>query len=157
VLGKALEHEYNLADLLRRPGVTYPGLMSLDGGKYAVPELSPGVSRETEAASLPDRFVAEVIEQVEIAATYSGYIERQHAEIERTAYYEHLKLPPDLDYLQVTALSFEARQVLNKHRPETLGLASRISGITPASVSLLLVYLKKSGYRGLSSPVALDA
>ncbi|MBB1077711.1 tRNA uridine-5-carboxymethylaminomethyl(34) synthesis enzyme MnmG [Rhodoferax sp. 4810] len=158
VLGKALEHEYNLADLLRRPGVTYPGLMSLDDGKYAVSELPVNVSRETDGTMpTPDRFVAEVIEQVEIAATYSGYIERQHAEIERTAYYEHLKLPPDLDYLQVTALSFEARQVLNKHRPETLGLASRISGITPASVSLLLVYLKKSGFRGLSSPVALDA
>ena len=153
VFGKALEHEYNLADLLRRPGITYPGLMSLDGGKYAAPELPTAVSRETDAATLAqDRFVAEVIEQVEIAATYSGYIERQHAEIERTAYYEHLKLPPDLDYMQVTALSFEARQTLNKHRPQTLGLASRISGITPATVSLLLVYLKKSGFRGLSAP-----
>lgn len=61
-------------------------------------------------------------------------------------------MPPDLDYMQVTALSFEARQTLNKHRPQTLGLASRISGITPATVSLLLVYLKKSGFRGLSAP-----
>ncbi|MCB8746373.1 tRNA uridine-5-carboxymethylaminomethyl(34) synthesis enzyme MnmG [Rhodoferax sp. U2-2l] len=157
VFGKALEHEYNLADLLRRPGISYPSLMSLDGGKYAAPELPTAVSRETDAAALAqDRFVAEVIEQVEIAATYSGYIERQHAEIERTAYYEHLKLPPDLDYMQVTALSFEARQTLNKHRPQTLGLASRISGITPATVSLLLVYLKKSGFRGLVSPAALD-
>jgi len=157
VLGKALEHEYSLADLLRRPGVTYPGLMSLEGGKYAVPELLVNVSRETDdALSAPDRFVAEVVEQVEIDATYSGYIERQHAEIERTAYYEHLKLPQDLDYLQVTALSFEARQTLNKHRPETLGLASRISGITPASVSLLLVYLKKNGSRGLTTQTMLD-
>ena len=65
-------------------------------------------------------------------------------EVERAAHYENLKLPADLDYLQVTALSFEARQTLTRHRPETLGLASRISGITPATVSLLLVHLKKN-------------
>ena len=132
VLGKALEHEHNFADLLRRPGVDYAGLMSLEGGKYAPPEV------------LEDPKVAE---QVEIAAKYSGYIDRQHGEIARAAHYEHLRLPDDLDYLQVHALSIEARQKLSKQRPETLGLASRISGITPASISLLLVHLKKRGLR----------
>ena len=132
VFGKALEHEYSLAELLRRPGVTYESLMSLDGGKY--------VSRETEPQDHA------VTEQVEIASKYSGYIDRQRSEVQRAAQYEHLKLPDDLDYLQVTALSFEARQTLAKRRPETLGLASRISGITPASISLLLVHLKKRGY-----------
>ena len=132
VLGKALEHEHNFADLLRRPDVDYAGLMSLDGGKYAPSDL------------LDDPKVAE---QVEIAAKYSGYIERQQGEVERAAHYEHLRLPEDLDYLQVHALSIEARQKLSKHRPETLGLASRISGITPASISLLLVHLKKRGYQ----------
>jgi len=151
VLGKALEHEYSLAELLRRPDVSYGGLMSLDAGKYASAEL--GVSRETPEALVAQNgvvdpsFTAVVIEQVEISAKYSGYIDRQRGEIERAAHYEHLKLPADLDYLQVTALSFEARQKLSKHRPETLGLASRISGITPASISLLLVYLKKRGYK----------
>jgi len=68
--------------------------------------------------------------------------------VERAAHFEHLKLPADLDYAQVTALSFEARQKLAKHRPETLGQAARISGITPASISLLMVHLKKSGFKG---------
>ena len=84
-----------------------------------------------------------MIEQIEIVAKYAGYIDLQKTEVERAAHYENLKLPTDLDYLQVAALSFEARQALAKHRPETLGMASRISGITPATVSLLLVHLKK--------------
>ncbi|MDB5744987.1 MAG: glucose inhibited division protein [Polaromonas sp.] len=148
VLGKAIEREYNFADLLRRPDVDYAALMSLDGGKYANPELptgDAGVSRETPAlGDLPTELVKTVIEQIEITAKYAGYIDLQKVEVERASHYENLKLPPDLDYLQVTALSFEARQTLARYRPETLGLASRIQGITPATVSLLLVHLKKS-------------
>jgi tRNA uridine 5-carboxymethylaminomethyl modification enzyme len=138
VLGKAIEHEHNLLDLLRRPNVSYFQLMSLDGGRFE----ADAVSRET----LGD--VAEaVIEQVEITAKYSGYIDRQKVEVERSAYYENLKLPAKLDYLQVSSLSIEARQKLAKHRPETLGMASRISGITPATISLLLIHLKKGGFQ----------
>ena len=152
VLGKAIEHEYSLADLLRRPDVNYADLMSLEGGKYASAELNAPVSRETQAAPLPDAvFAATVIEQVEIVAKYSGYIDRQIEEVGRAAHYENLKLPLELDYLQVSALSFEARQKLSKHRPETLGQASRLSGITPAAISLLLVHLKKSGFKGLAA------
>jgi tRNA uridine 5-carboxymethylaminomethyl modification enzyme len=114
--------------------------MSLDGGKYA----SADVSRET-LGELRDA----VVEQIEIAAKYSGYIDRQKGEVERAAHYENLRLPADLDYMQVTALSIEVRQKLSKHRPETLGLASRISGVTPAAISLLLVHLKKAGSRVL--------
>jgi tRNA uridine 5-carboxymethylaminomethyl modification enzyme len=151
VLGKAIEHEYSLADLLRRPDVSYAGLMSLAGGQYANPELALKGSEETDlASSAQATFAAVVLEQVEIVAKYSGYIDRQRAEIDRAAHYENLKLPPDLDYQQVTALSFEARHALSKYRPETLGLASRISGITPASISLLMVHLKKGGLRDLS-------
>jgi len=139
VLGKAIEHEHNLFDLLRRPNVSYPALMTLDGGRMA----STDVSRETLGDLSPS-----VIEQVEIAAKYSGYIDRQKGEVERAAFYEHLRLPESLDYMQVSALSIEARQKLAKHRPETLGQASRISGITPASVSLLLIHLKKGGFKG---------
>ena len=139
VLGKAIEHEYNLFDLLRRPGVSYAELAGMNGGRYA----GPDVSRETLGDLLEP-----VIEQVEIAAKYSGYIDRQKEEVERAAYYEGLKLPADLDYMQVSALSIEARQKLAKHRPETLGQASRISGITPASISLLLIHLKKGGFKG---------
>ena len=88
-------------------------------------------------------FVLSVVEQVETVAKYSGYIDRQRDEINRVAHFETMRLPSDLDYLEVTALSFEARQTLARHRPETLGLASRMSGITPATISLLLVHLKK--------------
>ncbi|RCX08113.1 tRNA uridine-5-carboxymethylaminomethyl(34) synthesis enzyme MnmG [Extensimonas vulgaris] len=142
VLGKAIEREYNLFELLRRPGVGYEALMSLDGGKYASSE----VSRETLG-----ELSAPVIEQVEIAAKYAGYIDRQKTEVERAAYFEKLRLPADIDYMQVTALSFEARQALMRHRPETLGMASRITGITPAAISLLLVHLKKGGFKGFGA------
>ncbi len=164
VLGKAMEHEYNLADLLRRPDVSYAGLMSLDGGRFANAELpvvglpdAANVSRETvgslaeqDAAICQDVFVASVVEQVEIAAKYSGYIDRQKDEVLRAAHYENLALPADLDYLQVTALSIEARQRLSKQRPETLGQASRMSGITPATISLLMIHLKKGSFRGFA-------
>jgi len=149
VLGKPIEHEHNLFDLLRRPGVGYAALMAMNERQHQHPD----VSRET----LGDLHDA-VIEQVEIAAKYSGYIDRQKIEVERASQYEGLRLPADLDYLQVAALSFEARQKLAKHRPETLGQAARISGITPASISLLLIHLKKGGFRGFATlPAAAEA
>ncbi len=146
VLGKEIEHEYNLADLLRRPNISYSDLMSLAGGKYLNAELLPdAVSRETAALSAAAHtFVTTVIGQVEINAKYSGYIDRQGEEIKRAARYEALELPATLDYRQVPALSIEAQQKLSRIRPETLGLAAQISGITPAEISLLLVYLKKN-------------
>lgn len=151
VLGKAIEREYNLFDLLRRPGVGYAALMGMGDGRWAPvataggDDTRPEVSRET----LGDLHDA-VVEQVEIAAKYSGYIDRQRDEVERAAHYEGLKLPADLDYSQVAALSIEVRQKLAKHRPETLGQASRISGVTPAAISLLLIHLKKGGYKGFA-------
>ena len=165
VLGKAIEHEYNLADLLRRPNIGYAALMSLDEGRYANQDLPVvcDVSRGTEAigasaASIAqDVFVTAVVEQVEIAAKYSGYIDRQNDEVERATHYENLRLPTELDYLQVTALSIEARQRLSKQRPETLGQASRMSGITPATISLLLIHLKKGKFRGFIGNPAADA
>jgi tRNA uridine 5-carboxymethylaminomethyl modification enzyme len=141
VFGKALEHEYNLLELLRRPDVNYAGLMSLESGRFADAEALPSDAIHSDTT---------VVEQIEIVAKYAGYIDRQHAEVEKALHFEQFTLPPDMDYAQVSALSIEARQKLNKHKPETLGLASRISGITPATVSLLLVYLKKNGYKGFS-------
>ena len=167
VLGKEIDHEYNLAELLRRPDVTYAGLMSLGGGGFASEELSvvmaSHVPRETGADALvfaedAASFVAAVVDQVEIIAKYSGYIDRQKEEIDRAAHYENLQLPTELDYNLVSALSFEARHTLAKHRPQTLGLASRISGITPATISLLLVYLKKRrGRTGADASGGADA
>ncbi len=152
VLGKALEHEYSLADLLRRPEVGYADLMAMAGGRFANPDLpvSAGqgeVSAEVVLAPAQDVFVQSVIEQVEIAIKYAGYIDRQKEDVGRAAHYENLRLPETLDYMQVSALSIEARQRLNKQRPETLGQASRMSGITPATISLLLIHLKKGNFR----------
>ena len=150
LLGKAIEHEYNLADLLRRPGVDFDGVLAVAAAARAhVP-----VSRETLAAELGGTLAATVVEQVEIATKYAGYIGKQVDDVARAAHFEHLKLPPDLDYSQVKALSFEVRQKLGKHRPETLGQASRLSGVTPAAISLLLVHLKKGRFLGFADASA---
>ena len=144
LVGKALEREYKLLDLLRRPGVGFDTVAEV--ARIARPEAS--VSRETLAAELGQTLADAVIEQVETSAKYAGYIDKQVEDVARAAYFEHLKLPAELDYSQVSALSFEVRQKLAKHRPETLGQASRISGVTPAAISLLLVHLKKGRFKG---------
>ncbi len=153
VLGKAIEREYNLFDLLRRPGVSYNGLMGMESRRFQPADLhaAHAVSRETLGG-----LYETVVEQIEIAAKYAGYIERQRDEVDRAAHYENLKLPMDLDYMQVAALSIEARQKLNKHRPETLGQASRISGITPATISLLLIHLKRGKFKGFADSGSPD-
>jgi tRNA uridine 5-carboxymethylaminomethyl modification enzyme len=161
LLGKALEREYSLADLLRRPGVSYD--QAAEAGNLAAAEHarlraeagkgaeSPAlVSRETLSAELGDGLAHAVIEQVEISIKYAGYIDKQNDEVERAAYYESLRLPDDLDYMAVSALSHEVRQRLSKHRPETLGQASRMSGVTPAAISLLLIHLKKGRFKGFA-------
>ncbi len=124
VLGKNIEREYSLHELLLRPDVNYASLMTLTGA---------GVAVEDEKVS----------EQVEIQAKYQGYIDRQHEEIKGSLKNEALQLPDNLDYREVRGLSTEAGQKLNLHKPETIGQAARISGITPASISLLLVHLKR--------------
>jgi tRNA uridine 5-carboxymethylaminomethyl modification enzyme len=94
---------------------------------------------------------------VEIAAKYQGYIDRQQEEIERSRHNEDLAMPDDLDYCEVRGLSIEAQQKLNKQQPQTLGQAGRVSGITPADISLLLVYLKKKYNSKLVSEPGKDA
>ena len=93
-------------------------------------------------------------ETVEIQLKYAGYIDRQAKEVERHDHYENLKLPEAFNYLDIAALSVEVRQKLDKQRPETLGQASRISGVTPAAISLLLVHLKKRGFGAAQHEVA---
>lgn len=137
-LGQGIEREYSLADLLRRPDTRYERLV----------ELAPPHLRESAAASgLDELRIGQVVEQVEIRAKYSGYIERQRVEVERQKHNTELPLPADFDYAAVPGLSFEVRQILAERRPETIGQASRISGVTPAAISILLVYLKKRGGR----------
>ncbi len=150
LVGKALEREYNLADLLRRPGVDFDTVAEV--AAIARPEAE--VSRVALAADLGPELADLVAEQVEISIKYAGYINKQVDDVARAAHFEHLKLPDDLDYGLVHALSFEARQKLNKHKPETLGQASRISGITPAAISLLLVHLKKGKFKGFTEAEA---
>ncbi len=158
LLGKAIEREYALADLLRRPGVGFDAVSALHAHALATRGDAAGVvSRETLRAELGDTLADAVIEQVEIATKYAGYIDKQHDEVARAVHYEHLKLPPDLDYDEVGALSFEVRQKLNRHRPETLGQASRISGVTPAALSLLLVHLRKGRWKGVAANEDADA
>ena len=139
LLGKALDHEYSLLELLRRPGVGFDTVA--EASRLAQVEVP--VSRETLEAEYGLEMAAAVIEQVEITTKYAGYIDKQVADVARAAHFDDLPLPEDLDYAQVAALSFEVRQKLSRHRPATLGLASRISGVTPAAISLLLVHLKK--------------
>lgn len=147
LLGKAIDHEYSLADLLRRPGVDFDALVEV----AAIAKPDAGVSRETLHAELGAELADAVIEQAEISIKYAGYIHKQNEEVERAVHFEGLRLPAELDYAQVTALSFEARQKLATHRPETLGQASRISGITPATISLLLIHLKKGRFKGFAA------
>jgi len=128
VLGKGIEREYALYELLRRPDVSYASLLTLPGAGEPVGD-------------------EKVAEQVEIGAKYHGYIERQHDEIARQSYYENLALPAVMDYRVVHGLSIEVQQKLNQHLPETVGQAARISGMTPAAISLLLVHLKR-GFQG---------
>jgi tRNA uridine 5-carboxymethylaminomethyl modification enzyme len=136
--------------------VSYDALMSLDGARFANADLTVQAdAQEASPEALAQRvFVATVLEQVDIAAKYSGYIGRQQDEVLRAAHYENLRLPPELDYMQVTAMSIEARQRLSKQRPETLGQASRMSGITPATISLLLIHLKKGKFHGFAHDAA---
>ncbi|ALT78900.1 tRNA uridine-5-carboxymethylaminomethyl(34) synthesis enzyme MnmG [Paucibacter sp. KCTC 42545] len=150
LVGKALEREYNLIDLLRRPGVVYDTVAEV----AAIARPESAVSRETLNADLGKTMADAVIEQIETTVKYAGYINKQTEDVARASHYENLRLPPELDYSQVTALSFEARQKLGKHQPETLGQASRISGVTPATISLLLVYLKKKRFAGFTETAA---
>jgi tRNA uridine 5-carboxymethylaminomethyl modification enzyme len=122
----------------------------------SAPEPAPVTARAHLRQALGERLADAVIEEVEIGAKYAGYIDKQLDEVQRAAAYEHLKLPEDLDYAQVKALSFEVRQKLMAQRPETLGQASRISGVTPAAVSLLLVHLRKGRLGGFGAPPGRD-
>lgn len=124
VIGKEIEREYTFFDLLRRPETNYSALMTLPGAGTPVAD-------------------DKVAEQVEIQAKYQGYIKRQLEEVERQEQQEETRLPAEIDYSKVRGLSIEVQQKLTQHRPETIGQASRISGVTPAAISLLLVYLKR--------------
>ena len=128
VLGKPIEREYSLYDLLRRPDVTYQSLMSLKIGDASV------------ATETLDPLV---IEQIEIQAKYQGYIDRQSEEVAKSLSSEEARLPDDIDYTVIGGLSNEIQQKLIRHRPETIGQASRIQGMTPAAISILLVHLKR--------------
>jgi len=132
LLGQDLSHECNLTELLRRPGVTYEAITALGNGLWSLGTLDDDLG-----------LAAQISDQVEISVKYQGYIDRQAVEIARQEHNESFPLPESLDYAQVIGLSKEVQQKLNLHKPATLGQAGRISGVTPAALSLLLVHLKK--------------
>jgi tRNA uridine 5-carboxymethylaminomethyl modification enzyme len=132
LLGQDLSHECSLADLLRRPGITYEAVTGLADGLW-----SPGTLDDDLGLA------QQISDQVEISIKYQGYIDRQAVEIARQEHNESFPLSESLDYTQVLGLSKEVQQKLNLHKPGTLGQAGRISGVTPAALSLLLVHLKK--------------
>jgi tRNA uridine 5-carboxymethylaminomethyl modification enzyme len=136
VFGQVLAHEYSLAELLKRPEISYQSLTSALNARW-------GSGDEEYDQSLQ----SQINEQVEIGIKYQGYIDRQALEIERHAYYENMELPSRLDYEEISGLSNEVRQKLIKQRPETLGQASRISGVTPAAISILLIHLKRGNVK----------
>ncbi|MFN4044091.1 tRNA uridine-5-carboxymethylaminomethyl(34) synthesis enzyme MnmG [Limnobacter sp.] len=130
VLHKGIDREYNLYDLLKRPDVSYQDLSTL--------------SKENGEMALSNPLQqSDLVSQLEIEVKYAGYVLRQQAEVERGAGNESIRLPADFDYSGVNGLSKEVQQKLNTHKPETIGQAGRIQGITPAAISLLLVHLKK--------------
>jgi len=137
VLGRPIEREYTLADLLRRPEVSYESLMTLRGA------VGEALGRPAEAG-----LDAEAAEQVEIQIKYAGYIARQEDEVARHESHESTRIPDELDYAAVRGLSIEVRQKLQAQRPETIGQAARISGVTPAAISLLLVHIKRMNRSG---------
>jgi tRNA uridine 5-carboxymethylaminomethyl modification enzyme len=132
LLGQDLSHECSLSELLRRPGITYEAVTNLENGLW-----SPGILDDDLGLA------QQISDQVEISIKYQGYIDRQAVEIARQEHNESFPLPESLDYTQVLGLSKEVQQKLNLHKPSTLGQAGRISGVTPAALSLLLVHLKK--------------
>jgi tRNA uridine 5-carboxymethylaminomethyl modification enzyme len=143
VLGGPLAREARALELLRRPDVGYAALVSLPAvGAPAWRDGSAGAGTE---GALDDRLPPQLELQIEVTAKYSGYLARQEAEIAKLERHETTSLPDDLDYASVTGLSSEVRQRLLEVRPRTLGQASRIPGLTPAAISLLLVHLKKRG------------
>ena len=128
VFGQELEREYTLSDLLKRPAVSYHSIMGLGEALVGTPVVDPLVA-----------------EQVEISIKYAGYIARQQEEVEKAAHHETTRLPADINYQEVRGLSKEVQAKLSAHRPETLGQASRISGVTPAAISLLMIHVKRRG------------
>ena len=134
VLGQPIERDYTAAELLRRPDVGYEALMTIAG---------PSLAARAEQFGLSGQELAQAIEQVVIQTRYAGYIVRQQLEIDRQGLNEGQAIPDDLDYAEVPGLSREVAQKLAAQRPATIGQASRISGVTPAAVSILMVHLKK--------------
>jgi tRNA uridine 5-carboxymethylaminomethyl modification enzyme len=132
LLGQVIAHEYSLAELLKRPGITYENLTTSFDGRWSAEPLDQDVVLRDQIA-----------EQVEIAIKYQGYIDRQAAEIARHAFHEEMALPPDINYSKVLGLTMEVQQKLSLNKPSTLGQASRVSGVTPAAISLLLIHLKR--------------
>ena len=152
LFGRDLERDYSLAELLRRPGVSFDDVVgAMPAG---LPESLPNgvVSRETIRAEMGGWLADSVIEQLQIELKYAGYVERQVAATQRMKGVEDTPIPADFDYSVIQALSHEARQVLTRRQPQTVGEAARLPGVTPASIAVLQVFLKRGRTRAAMSP-----
>jgi tRNA uridine 5-carboxymethylaminomethyl modification enzyme len=138
LLNEPLEHEYRAIDLLRRPNISYTQLMQIE-------ELQSDISIEIEPHEYGSQIAEQISEQIHIQMKYAGYITRQLAEIEQRRQHDETRIPEKLDYDAIKNLSNEVRQKLIAIKPATIGQASRIPGITPAAISIVLIYLKKCG------------
>lgn len=139
-IGSPLSHETNLASLIKRPEMSYEKITAMP----TVQAIAPELAKSTIAQEHGEKLAQEIVEQVEISFKYEGYISRQQEEVKRMSAQNNIKLPIDFDYATITALSTEVKQKLNQFKPETIGQASRISGVTPSAISLLLIWLKKN-------------
>lgn len=139
-IGSPLSHETNLASLIKRPEMNYEKITAMP----SVQSLAPELSKSEVAKVHGEKLAQEIVEQVEISFKYEGYISRQQEEVKKMSAQNNIKLPSNFDYATITALSTEVKQKLNQFKPETIGQASRISGVTPSAISLLLIWLKKN-------------
>lgn len=139
-IGSEIKQAVNLSELLKRPETSFDKIISMK----AVQEKLPELQHEALVKEHGEKLATEICEQVEILHKYSGYIKQQNMEIEKMSDMQSIKLPLNFDYSIITALGTEAQQVLNKNKPETIGQASRMPGVTTSSINILLIYLKKN-------------
>ena len=157
LFGRELERDYSLAELLRRPGVSFDDVVGVVPASLPDESADGVVSRETIRAELGTWLGDSVIEQLQIELKYAGYVQRQVAATQRMKAIEETPIPADFDYSEIHALSHEARQVLRRRQPQTVGEAARLPGVTPASIAVLQVFLKRGRMRPAMSPAKFVA
>lgn len=152
ILGTKLLHELSLADILKRPDMTFEQMMKIQHAQNELSAFNPTTLNEKFGVSL----ARAITEQVVISFKYAGYISKQQDEISKLNETNNIALPKDFNYDEINALSTEVKQKMNKYKPETIGQASRIQGVTPAAIGIILIYLKKNRMYKKDSEVVIS-